>query len=172
MPKKETISGAASIVLGLGGGELLNFLGQSFWAFLVSIVFILAGAIMLIIAFRMKHRLIEPNLKIIAKVDNIRTVSFSEKMFGGYSEGDKELNLSVRFIPNRTMVLDVLKLYISGEPIGLDTVPVKVLNNAITLPVFFHIPKSLAFDTKDAKIYALSNGLESYSEPFDISFGG
>jgi DNA-binding XRE family transcriptional regulator len=130
-------------------------------------------------------QMVERELKIGVVVRGIKTAGYYDQSFGGYPEGDKELTLEVILHPAQPTTIDILNLEIWGIKIvakvrefDLSDYQMKVkkltpatVTTTQTCTLFFHVPKELAKDTEDAKIYAFANLREFYSEPFPIHFG-
>ena len=119
----------------------------------------------------------EANLKIGAKVDKIITLSYSTAMSGSegnfiyISEGDKIIHVDVILSPSKPMTLAILSLDIWGKRFDALNMPTNILKTSDNYNLGFNIPKSLASTTKEARIYALANNSEWFSEPFLIDFG-
>lgn len=127
---------------------------------------------------------VERELKIGVAVKGIKTAGYYDKAEGGYPEGDKELTLEVVLFPSQPTSIAILNLVIWGENVEaevreLDVSDYKLkvkkftpvtITGTQTCALFFHVPKELAKDTQDARIYAFANLRECHSEPFTINF--
>jgi hypothetical protein len=124
------------------------------------------------------------DLKIGVTVKGIKTAGYYDRLLGGKLEGDKELTLEVVLYPSQPTTIDILNLDIWGNKIEAEVresdlsgyqwkvkkfAPVTITATQ-TCNLFFHVPKELAKDTQDARIYAFANLRECHSEPFSISF--
>ena len=110
------------------------------------------------------------DLKMGAKIEEIRTSGYYDKAEGGYPEGDKELAIRIAFQPSRSMTLDVLALQLWGERYEAKARPIRTLKKPDNYKVMFHIPRVAAINTENAQIYALAGNQEWYSEQFPINF--
>ena len=116
-------------------------------------------------------------LKIGAKVNKIITLGYSAAMSGSegnfiyLSEGDKIIHVDVILSPSKPMTLAVLSLDIWGKRFDVMDMPTNILKTSDNYSLGFNIPQKLALTTKEARIYALANNSEWFSEPFLIDFG-
>jgi hypothetical protein len=147
--------------------------------------FIAAGltVLWLIILLVRKHSIVKievekpPVLKIGARVNKIITLNYSTAMSGSegnfiyLSEGDKIIHVDVILSPSKPMTLAILSLDVWGKRFDVLNMPTNILKTSDNYNLGFNIPQSLASTTKEARIYALANNSEWFSEPFLIDFG-
>ena len=98
-------------------------------------------------------------------------MSGSEGNFIYLSEGDKIIHVDVILSPSKPMTLAVLSLDIWGKRFDAMDMPTNILKTSDNYSLGFNIPQKLALTTKEARIYALANNSEWFSEPFLIDFG-
>lgn len=179
--------GIASICIGVGGGGMLTWLGQSVWALVISIILVVFGIIWLIVGYkrRKEEKLSSKLLNIGAKVKEIKTYGYYAGLNGsGLTEGDRQVTIDMVLTPSKPMTLDIVALELWGERLDVkrerDTAPFDLIPLApITLKevrpysftVISDIPKELAIDTDNASVYVLADGSEWRSKHFSIAFG-
>jgi hypothetical protein len=98
-------------------------------------------------------------------------MSGSEGNFIYLSEGDKIIHVDVILSPSKPMTLAILSLDVWGKRFDVLNMPTNILKTSDNYNLGFNIPQSLASTTKEARIYALANNSEWFSEPFLIDFG-
>ncbi len=118
------------------------------------------------------------DLRIGAKLDSIETFGYYDKAFGRHdvksdlTEGNKLLKIDIVLSPAKPMTLDTLALELWGKKFYTEKLPEKVIKETSSYKMLFIVPKELAIDTKEARIYALAGNSDYYSDLFSIVYGG
>lgn len=120
-----------------------------------------------------------PDLMVGANTKSISTYDYYARAFQNRDEGDRKLILNVVLNPTRDIVMDSLAIELWGEKFEIQTLDMSDFAEPLA-PMLYRdishiegyadIPKQSAINTRAARVVALANGIEWFSEPFSINF--
>ena len=179
MWNKDTVIGIASNFIGIGGGAMLAFLGQTIWAWILATIFIIGGIIFLIYGLKKSKRerqtkIKEPEVKITAKIASIEPYSYYDEAFSGntnHSRNNLKITLAVSFELLSPIKIEILELIANGQVFKPEKIDKRLIRTSETLQFVFSVPKTTAITWQNVKIIVFADNTKWESDPFNIDFG-
>lgn len=184
MWNRETITGVASIPIGVGGGWVLNWFGHSVIALTLAIILVIGGLVFLMYGLKKvkdEKNTVEKQRELLirAKVVDNPLLNFAESISVPPHSNEKLKTIEVAFQIEKPIVLNKLALELWGQQFPTeefaDILKLKentIIEHSDCFKVAFFIPDKYAVNNPKANIYVMVNNLEHRSEPFAVNFGG